>query len=464
MSIVSGIGPTSGINYEQIISGLLTLERRPVINLQQRQSVYNTKVSAYSEFSTKLSTLKSAADSLKTTTNFYVKKASSSNTTVLDVTASNSATVGIYLIEPHSATSKIQIASTERRTGITTIASSTTVINSSGANKTFEYTYAGITRTLTVADQTTLTGLRDLINNDSGNPGVTASILQVGTNDYRLVLTGKDTGASNNITITANTSLDGTGGTSDFRNTAFTASTAADAMFRIGGVDITRSSNTITDVITGVTFTLKAETTNSVAISVTNDTDTIKQNIEAFVNAYNDAASYVASKSTYNKTTRTGGPFFDETTPKSIVSRLQNIVTGPVAGLPLDMRSLAQIGISTDYKTGTLSINSTTLNSKLSTDLGGVANIFTDSAAGVAKRVYDYTADVTNSIDGAITTRVKGLNSLTKDISDDIASLEGRLAKTERNLRRQFTALESIISGMTAQQSYLINLINSWKK
>lgn len=464
MAVITGIGPSSGINYDQLITGMLNLERQPIINLQQKQSVYNAKITAYGELSSRLSALKSAADALRTTSNFYVKTASSSNTTVLDATANNSATAGSYLIEPHSVAGKIQLASADRRTSTTTVASSTTVINSSGTNQTFEYTYAGTTRTLTVADQTTLAGLRDLINNDTGNPGVTASILQVGTNDYRLVLAGKSTGSSNNITITANTTLNGAGGTYNFTDAAFTASTAADAKFRVGGVDISRSTNTITDVIPGVTFTLKAESTTSVTISVTNDTAAIQKNIEAFVNAYNDVVSYVSSNSTYDFNTKTGGPLFAESTARDIVNRLQGIITSRVSGLSADLSALSQIGISTDYKTGTLSIDTATLSSKLSTNISGVAAVFSDSTSGIAVGVYNYTANVTDSIDGAISIRVKGLNSTVNDISNKITELQDKLSRTEQDLRRQFAALETLLSGITSQGAYLTNLISSWSK
>jgi len=467
VSIISGIGPTSGINYDNIIRGLLNLERRPIANLQERQTVYNAKVGAFSELSNRLSALRGAVDALRTAANFYVKTASSSDTNALTVTASNIATVGTHRIEPLGGVAPgntIQLAASDRRTGTTVVSSSTTVINNSGANRVFEYTYAGVTRNLTVAAGTTLEGLRDFINNDTGNPGVTASILQVAANDFRLVLTGRDTGASNNITVTGATTLDGAGGTLDFRNTAFTASTARDARFRLGGVDIARSTNTITDVIAGVTFTLRAETTSAVTISVANDTDTIRRNIEGFVTAYNNIVSHVSANSTYDRAAGRGGPLFAESVARDIVNSLINIATRAVSGLPDSINSLAHIGISTDHTTGMLSINTGVLNDRLSTNLAGVANIFTQSTGGVAVRVHSYTGDTTNTVDGAITLRINGLNSLVRNISDDIIRLGDRLQRTEENLRRQFAALESVISAMTAQQSYLTNLINSWAR
>jgi flagellar hook-associated protein 2 len=467
MSIITGIGPTSGINYDQIIQGLLNLERRPITNLQQRQAVFNTQVGAYGELSNRLSALRSSADALRTADNFYVKTAASSNTAVLTATASSSAVATTHTIEPFGGVgtgNTIQLASADRRSGTTVVPSPTTIINSSGADRVFEYTYAGGTRTLIVANNTTLEGLRNIINNDTANPGVTASIIQAAANDHRLVLTGKDTGALNAITITANTTLTGAGGTMNFTNTAFTASTARDARFRVGGIDITRSTNTIADVLAGVTFTLRAESTSSVTISVTNDTAAIRGRIESFVNAYNAVVSYVSANSTYDRATNRGGPLFAESTPRDIVNSLRGIATREVAGLPDGMRSLAQIGISTDHMTGTLSINTSMLDGRLSLNLEGVANIFTNATGGIAVRFHDYIGNVTNAVDGAITVRTRGLNSLVTNISNDIMRLEERLVITEKNLRQQFTALESIISGMRIQQSYLTNLINSWQQ
>ena len=148
-------------------------------------------------------------------------------------------------------------------------------MNNSGSDKVFQYTYATTQRSLTVATGATLEGLRDLINSDSSNPGVTATILYDGS-AYRLVLTGDDTGSTNTITIDSGTTLDGTGSTVDFRSTTFTQTkTASDAKFSVDGVNITRSSNNISDVINGVTITLKKDATSSETLSVTNDTYSI---------------------------------------------------------------------------------------------------------------------------------------------------------------------------------------------
>ncbi len=99
MSIIAGTGPTSGINYDQLISNLLELERQPIERLESKKTTYNNKISAYNTLSSKLSALKSAADKLRTTSNFYAKSASVSDSTVLEATASSSAAAGNYSID-----------------------------------------------------------------------------------------------------------------------------------------------------------------------------------------------------------------------------------------------------------------------------------------------------------------------------------------------------------------------------
>ena len=452
MSIVSGVGLTSGIDYNSIINKLIEVERIPVKMLEARKDAYNDKITVYNDLDSKLESLMNAVDKLRTSTKFYEKTASVSDDTIINATVSNSAAAGMYVIEPHSVAGKIQLASADRRTGITSFSSTTDVVNNSGGDQVFEYTYGGSTVTLTITDGTTLEELRDAINNDTDNPGVTATIINVGTSDYRLVLTGKDTGSANTITITSNTTLTG------FTDSDFTASSAQDAKFSIGGIDVVKSSNTFSDVIPGVTITLKSESTSSVSITINNDVDTIQQNIEDFVSAYNDLVDYIDAKTEYSTLTNTGEELADETIPDRILSRLKSILTSRVSGQPEDLRTLAQLGITTDYQTGHLEIDSSTLTDKLTNDLDTVEALFTNSTDGIATELYDYLDDVTDSTSGTIATRIDGLEDLISDIDDDITDMEEHLSNMEERLRKQFAALESMLTEMNNQSAFLSRL------
>jgi flagellar hook-associated protein 2 len=219
-----------------------------------------------------------------------------------------------------------------------------------------------------------------------------------------------------------------------------------------------KSSNTFSDVIPGVTITLRSESTSSVSITINNDVDTIQQNIEDFVSAYNDLVDYIDAKTEYSTLTNTGEELADETIPDRILSRLKSILTSRVSGQPEDLRTLAQLGITTDYQTGHLEIDSSTLTDKLTNDLETVETLFTNSTDGIASELYDYLDDVTDSTSGPIATRIDGLEDLISDIDDDITDMEEHLSIMEERLRKQFAALESMLTEMNNQSAFLSRL------
>ncbi|MCC6544062.1 MAG: flagellar filament capping protein FliD [Nitrospirae bacterium] len=462
MSTFSVSGLSSGINANDIITKLMELERRPVTLLQSKQTAYNDKITAYSDFQSKILSLKTAADELRTTSNFFAKKASVSDSTILDASATNSAPAGSYTIASHSTAGKIQLAQSEQKSHTAGTAAINTSVNSSGSDKIFQYTYAGSQSSITVADGTTLEGLRDLINSDSGNPGVNATIIYDGS-VYKLALTGNDSGSTKTISIDSGTTLDGTGSTVDLTGSAFTTNqTAQDAKLRINGIDITSSSNNVSGVISGLTLTLKKESTSSATVAVTNDTDSIKKKIEDFVTAYNNAINYAASKSSWDSTTKTGGPLLGDATARDVVRSMKAMVIGTVSAASSDVDSLAGIGITTNSKDGTLTINSTTLSDKLSARIDDVSKLFATATTGIANQIWSYADTITKSTDGALTIRKSGLQSVVNNIASNITSLETRLVKVEDDLRRRFSALESLLNGLTSQGTFLNNQITKW--
>src|SRR3990172_8926372 len=463
MSTFSVSGISSGINAGEIIYKLMELERRPVNLLKSKQTAYNDKITAYSDLASKVSALKTAADALRTTSNFYAKKASVSDSAILDASATNTASAGSYTIASHSTAGKIQLAQSEQKSHTAGTAALTTSVNGSGSNKVFQYTYASTQISLTVADGTTLEGLRNLINSDTSNPGVTATIIYDGS-VYKLALTGEDSGSTKTISIDAGTTLDGTtGSTVNFTSSAFTTNQSAqDAKMRINGIDITSSSNVVSDVITGLTITLKKESTSSVTVAVTNDTDSIKKKIEGFVTAYNDVINYIASKSTWNSTTKIGGPLLGDATARDVVRRLKEMAISTVSAASSDVDSLTEIGITTNSKDGTLSINSTTLGDKLSSKIDDVAKLFATTTTGIANQIWSYADTVTKSTDGALTIRKSGLQSVVNNIASNIKTLETRLEKTEDDMQKRFSALESLLGRLTSQGTFLNSQIARW--
>lgn len=444
-------GLSTGIDYNDLITKLMDVKRQPVKILEAKQTAYNDKMSSYSELSSKLSSMRSAADKLKYSYSFYVNTASVSDETVLDATASGSASVGNYSIAVTTLASEEK--EVHNGTGLT---SGTDAVNSSGSDKAFQYTYAGTQETVTVADGTTLDGLKDLINSDSSNPGVTATVVNDGTN-YRLIITGNETGATKDITIDAGTTLDGTGSTVDFSAAAFTQNkAAANAVFTVDNLSISRSTNSFSDVITGLTINLK-EAGTTATVTVAADNESIKEQINDFVSAYNDVMSFLKTNTAYDSASGESGILSGEGTARNIENRMRDMISSSVSGLSGSISMLAEIGITTDYKTGNLVTNSSILDAKLGSNLDDIAEMFKDSSNGIATKVYDYIGDLTSSVDGAITLRKDGLSDIIKNINDTIRNMEFRLEKTENDMVRQFTALEKLVGNYNSIGNYLSN-------
>jgi len=442
MATFSVSGLVSGIDYEDMISKIMELEHKPITRMQDQQADYNKQISVYGDLSAKLAALKTAAEGLKTASSFYARQASSSDETVFEAAAGSQAAAGNYTITVTTLAQAHRIASSQ-------VSAETGTVSTSSGN--FSFTVGGGPATTVAVDATTtLANLRDAINEADGD--AEASIINDGTG-YRLVLTSRESGASNAIVVTENATSLGlpsgpvSGGT--------TLQAAQDAAFSIDSLAMTRSSNTVADAISGVTITLKKDGAGT--LSVTNDTEAIRKKVEDFVTAYNDVVSLVATNAVYDTTANEGGPLTGEATARDIVSRLQGIVGTRVSGLPESMRILAQIGLKTGTD-GKLSIDGAVLDDRIATDLDGINDLF-NAAGGVAIQVWDYVDDVTDSITGSIAYRTKGIGKAVTGITDDISRLEARLDREEEELRTRFAKLEALLGALESQSGYLSSLM-----
>jgi flagellar hook-associated protein 2 len=390
----TGLG--SGIDSNSIIEKLVEVESRQITRLEAWRDEWTAKIAALEELETKLKDLRTTTAAMNTLAKFAAKTASVSNSSVLSATASASATAGTHQVLVN------QLAQNEMEVH-QGLAASDTVVNSSGANQVFAFSYAGgAAVSITVADGTTLTQLAALINNSGANPGVTATVLDMGagytTDRYRLILTGNDTGSSNTITIDDGlTTLDGTGGTVDFTSTTFTETqTAQNAQVRLNGYPpsgwIERSSNTISDLISGVTLSLLSTSASAVQVTVTEDTATMQEQITDLVTSYNEVVAYIREQTAYDAVTGQAGVLFGNYGVQIMKGQLSAIATGNAPGFqdPEDPYiNLAMIGITTDADEtsdtfGQLLIDETILSAALSADPAGVAGLFSAYFVGVS--------------------------------------------------------------------------------
>jgi flagellar hook-associated protein 2 len=318
----------------------------------------------------------------------------------------------------------------------------------------------GISGTLTINDHElsisaadTLADIRSKINalNSGEDPiGVTASIIGVSDSEYRLTLTSNATGAEG-MSIT-----DGTG------SLGLTEAVAGqDAEIVVDGFTITRSSNTITDVIGGVTLNLVgADTAATVTLNINRDYDGVKEKIKTFVDAYNSLMTYIAEQSTASDDGKTTKPLFADSSLRSVKSTLRSGILSEVSGLDSTINRLSAIGISID-KTGQLSINDDTLDGYLKTNFNDVVNLFAAQGSstnsnltyvysGIGTVAGDYEVEITQLATKAGTTGSGFSGTLGEETTLTLTSAGGRVATITLSAGADIDAIvEAINDGNT---------------
>lgn len=255
-----------------------------------------------------------------------------------------------------------------------------------GQAGTFAYTYKGVTRTIQSASGTTLENLRDQINNDSGNPGIKASTLFSG-GTYHLVLSAKETGSGNEITIEdSQTTLVG------FSSADLVQTQAAqNAKIRLDGYPsetwIERSSNTISDVLPGATFQLKS--TGTVTVSISRDTQALSNHLSNLVAIYNGLVDKLSEYTGYNAEKKTGGLLQGDSIRNLMDQVRQALIVKP-RGFTTgeDAFTLSgQIGLSFD-RYGKLSLDSAKLQESVDSNYQGVLSLVGAMGSGTSNSQY----------------------------------------------------------------------------
>lgn len=384
---IQGLG--SGTDFSSTIDGLIKIESQSITQYQNQKTTYSDKLTATQELNTALLTLKSTLTGMDTMGEFLARTANTTDDSVLTATASSKSSEGVHTIKVN------QLAQNQILVSNASFANSTTDITS-GAAQTFVYTYAGTQHTVNVSAGSSLDNLAAAINADATNPGVKASVLKVNTGEYRLQLRGMDLGASNTLTVDGTTSLANFNGSTAGTNDFTVSQAAQNAQLRVDGYPssswIERSTNSISDVIDGTTLNLKqAAPGETVTLSIATDTDTIKSQIQAFVDAVNTVRTLIQADTKYDSSTKTAAVLNGDTRVNYVSETLKDLTA--TSGLGFNSSdtysTLSQIGITTDATDGSdtfgqLVIDDTKLDAALASDPTAVAELFATSSDGIS--------------------------------------------------------------------------------
>lgn len=392
MATLTGLGTGSGLELETWVTALVNAEKGPLTQVTAQKTATQSKISAYGTLKSALSTFQTTISSLATASKFNLQTATSSDTSLFTATATGSATVGNYSINVTQLAQAHKIASSGFSSTNAVIGSGTLEISFGEYNSTtntFSVNGSKTGATITIdSSNNTLAGVRDAIN--SANAGVTASIVNDGsTNGARLVVTSKETGASSSVKISVTDSDGNSSDASGLSQLAYdptstagagknmTQSQAAtNALLTVDGISVTKSSNTITDAIQGVTINLlKAGTGTATNLNVATDTDGIVKNVQAFVDAYNALDTTIRNLTNFNATDSTkSGVLLGDSGARSISTQMKSIFTQTIDGTST-YSTLSQIGVGFQ-RDGKLALDSTKLKTALETNFSDISKLF----------------------------------------------------------------------------------------
>lgn len=435
MAITStGIG--SGLDVDSIVSALVAAERTPAeTRLTRQTSVANYQLSGLGTLKSAMASLQTAAQRLLSGASLASRTASSSDTAYVKATGSSDAVPGSYKVEVLQLASAHKIASG-------TFASADAVLGA--GDVTIDVGGDSFTVSLGSEDNS-LADLRDAINDASDNTGVSAALL---TEDggTRLVLTSQETGTEHSLTVT--TSL----------ATFADVNPAQDAIVEVDDFRRTSSSNSLTDVIQGVTLDLvKADTENSYTVTVANDSSSALSAIRNFVAAYNTLSNSIRGLTAYDAEEDTAGALNGDATVRVVSQQVRKMLSAEVSEGGA-FAYLSDIGIKMKT-TGELEIDNSALTSAFADDPGAVRRLF-GSDGGIATQIDDLLGNYLDD-DGPIETKIDALNDRLDSISDETVRLDERMARAEARYLRQFNALDSIVSQYSNTASYLTQLFSN---
>ncbi|MGE8499336.1 MAG: flagellar filament capping protein FliD [Pseudomonas sp.] len=477
MAGILGVG--TNLPIDSIIKALVDSERAPKTNqLNRLEKATTAKISALGQLNSALSTFKTAVDDLNKASLFQSRTASSSNSSIIKVTAGTTAPAGVYDVQVKQLASSSKVALQSVQGG-----------NDAKFNSGSMTISAGSTSIDVDIDSTnnTLAGMRDAINEAGKDSGISATIISDASGS-RLILSSTKSGDGNDINVAV--TEDGlTSGANALTTQAFAPvedpdkegaflppsstsgaggviNTAKSAKMTIDGLDLVRDTNTVTDAIEGVTLNLAgAQSTTDLAdgktltVTVGVDKSGVKSSIQKFVDAYNTLIKTTANLTTVvdmgeGKDPVTS-PLVGDSTIRNVLAGLRNEMVAMTG--EGNIKALASLGISSTFvaagssgsanaTNGTLVIDDATLTAALDKNFSEMAGYLTGEN-GLMGRLSKSVAAYSQT-GGVIQQRQTSLQTTITSIDKQRVALDLRIEKMQERLVKQYTALDTLVAGL----------------
>ncbi|NMZ02314.1 flagellar filament capping protein FliD [Pseudomonas proteolytica] len=441
-------GPGSGYDTQAIVKALVGAERAPKdaqITAQQKETT--VKLSAVGSVKTALEAYQAAITKLNNVASFNGLAATTSEEKNVKVTLGEGASSGKYTVVVTDLATSSKVTSKVFEGGASGKA------NSSDDNQTLTITQSGKSYDVVVPGGATLQQVRETINTQLSAQGISANVLS-DANGARLVIGSSASGVGTDITLSGDSEL----------ATGYNAgSPAQNAKYSIDGIAMESTSNKVTAAISGVTLDLVAADGDKkpITITVASNTDTLKTSVQSFVTAYNALMTAINTQTkvtaTGDTSTTTAGALTGDASMRQLVSSLRSELTnGSGAG---GIGSLAQMGITTDQKTGLLSLDDKTWDKAVVKGAGDIAKMFTGDT-GLITRMSKATASYVGAT-GTLATRATDLNTKLTDLTTEKADLDRRMEALQKSLSAKYTAMDTMIAQINSRSSSIMTTLNS---
>ncbi len=476
---ISSAGIGSGLDVNSIVSSLIAVEKLPLNKLQTAASTMQTKLSAFGQIQSFVSSLRDAAAQLQNASAFAVTNSASSDAISVGAVSTTNAIPGAYSVSVAAlASTQSTVTASGQFSANTDVVGTGSITISLGTWSTGQTSFTPKPGSTDVvipigASENTLAGIRDKIN--AANAGVSATLV-TDTNGTRLALQSSTTGAANGFRVTTadddttNTdalglsrlAFDPPGGTT---STALTQS-ALNTRATINGISVETTGSTLTNVVDGITFNLNKVTTAPVTVSVTRNTDSVKTLVTNFVGSYNALASFLSTATAYDAANKKAALLQGDATTTGLQNQLRAAV-GQAGTASTTFSTLSDIGLEFQ-KDGRLKVNDTKLSAalvKLPELTAALTKADTASASnnGLARKITAW-ADALLGSNGTLPGKTKSIQSQINANQKDQEKVNDRLVAVEARIRAQYTSLDKTISEANGLSKYVNQQITTWNR
>lgn len=454
MATISSPGLGSNLDVKSIVSQLVALEKKPLDTLKLQAATVQTKISAFGQIKSLVSTLSDTLGKLTSVTGWNAVNATSSNSSAVSVSA-----VGGTL--PTTFNVEVSVLAKAKATA------SAAVLPVGGAVGAGTLTFTPVSGTAVDVAVTATDTVSDVASKINGaNAGVTATVLSDASGE-RLLLRSNSTGVSGGFTLSV---ADDDGNNADAAGLSrlvvgtTTTTAATDAAATVNGIPVTSSTNTFSTTVSGVTFNALQVTTAPVEISISKSTTDIQKNIDAFVAAYNAINDVLNEATKYDAATKGAGLLQGDSTALALQNSLRSAIQSVTTGSSVYTR-LTDVGI-TQQRGGNLAVDSAKLSAALA-NTDELKNMFRSTGGGAADGVAVKIKAVTTSLlssSGFFQTKDASLKlSLSQNAKNQLQVNE-RVTKFEANLNARYSALDTKMASLNALNAYVSQQVTTWNK